>query len=59
MRIMNTFVIHILGWMLLVCSIFLYVVTHSQFVTGLVALTGLFSISYGLLYQSSPYKRKS
>lgn len=56
---MNTFVVHILGWMLLSFSILLYVITHSQFVTGLVALTGLFSISYGLLYQSSPNKRGS
>lgn len=50
---MNTFVIHMFGWILLVFSILLYIVTQSQLVTVLIALTGLFSISYGLLYQSS------
>ncbi|MDT3766109.1 hypothetical protein [Priestia filamentosa] len=53
---MNTFLIHMFGWILLVFSIFLYIVTQSQLVTVLIALTGLFSVSYGLLYQSSPDK---
>lgn len=56
---MNTFVIHILGWILLILSILLYVATQSQLVTVLIAFTGLFSISYGLLYQSSADKRSS
>ncbi|MGK9185523.1 hypothetical protein KXS12_25220 [Priestia filamentosa] len=59
MKIMNTFFIQILGWILLVFSIFFYVVTKSQFITGLVALTGLLSISYGLLYQGSTNKSGS
>ncbi|MFP3727746.1 hypothetical protein U8V72_21405 [Priestia filamentosa] len=54
---MNTVAVHILGWILLCCSIFLYVVTQSQFMTGLVAFTGLLFISYGLLYQSHPNKQ--
>ncbi|MFP7176762.1 hypothetical protein [Priestia filamentosa] len=53
---MNTFLIHMFGWILLVFSIFLYIVTQSQLVTVLIALTGLLSVSYGLLYQSSPDK---